>query len=170
MSRNKALNRIECPNPKKCVIGHWDALKLDFAAKKGGMAVSAVWRLVYFLAPCRSEPKEQTAAHRRDALCPSTQTLHKISARQIPWQFHGEQSGECKTFVPHQMQTYGFRHRFGSIKKVSLHSISHRLAERNPVVALSHDRFRQALRHKPAIALLSHFENEISHKQHLTSL
>ena len=90
MSRNKALNRIECPNPKKCVIGHWDALKLDFAAKKGGMAVSAVWRLVYFLAPCRSEPKEQTAAHRRDALCPSTQTLHKISARQIPWQFHGE--------------------------------------------------------------------------------
>ncbi len=41
-------------------------LKLDFAAeKKGGMAVSAVWRLVYFLAPCPSEPKEQTAAHRR---------------------------------------------------------------------------------------------------------
>ena len=35
------------------------------------MAVSAVWRLVYFLAPCPSEPKEQTAAHRRDALCPS---------------------------------------------------------------------------------------------------
>jgi hypothetical protein len=35
---------------------------------------------------------------------------------------------------------------------------------------LSHDRFCQALRHKPAIALLSHFENEITHKQHLTSL
>ena len=47
-------------------------LKLDFAAEKGGMAVSAVWRRVYFLAPCPSEPKEQTAAHRRDALCPST--------------------------------------------------------------------------------------------------
>ena len=48
-------------------------LKLDFVAqKKGGMAVSAVWRLVYFLAPCPPEPKEQTAAHRRDALCPST--------------------------------------------------------------------------------------------------
>ena len=47
-------------------------LKLDFAAEKGGMAVSAVWRLVYFLAPCPPEPKEQTAAHRRDALCPST--------------------------------------------------------------------------------------------------
>ena len=47
-------------------------LKLDFAAEKGGMAVSALWRLVYFLAPYPSEPKEQTAAHRRDALCPST--------------------------------------------------------------------------------------------------
>ena len=48
-------------------------LQLDFAAKKGGgMAVSDVWRLVCFLAPCPSEPKEQTAAHRRDALCPST--------------------------------------------------------------------------------------------------
>jgi hypothetical protein len=35
------------------------------------MAVSAVWRLVYFLAPFPSEPKEQTAAHRRDALCAS---------------------------------------------------------------------------------------------------
>jgi hypothetical protein len=36
------------------------------------MAVSAVWRLVCFLAPSPWEPKEQTAAHRRDALCPST--------------------------------------------------------------------------------------------------
>ena len=27
-------------------------LQSDFAAEKGGMAVSAVWRLVYFLAPC----------------------------------------------------------------------------------------------------------------------
>ena len=36
------------------------------------MAVSVVWRLVYFLAPCPSESKEQTVAHRRDALCPST--------------------------------------------------------------------------------------------------
>ena len=120
-------------------------LKLDFAAEKGGMAVSAVWRLVYFLAPCRSQPKEQTAAQRRDVLCPSTQALHKIGARQIPWQLHGGHSGEGKTFVPHQMQAYGFRHRFGSIKKISLHSIRPRLAERNPVVALSHDRFRQAL-------------------------
>ncbi|NBS52275.1 MAG: hypothetical protein EBS96_06595 [Spartobacteria bacterium] len=47
-------------------------MKLDFAAEKGGMAVSAVWRLVCVLAPCPSEPKELTAAHRRDALCPST--------------------------------------------------------------------------------------------------
>jgi len=156
-------------------------LKLDFAAEKGGMAVSAVWRLVYFLAPCRSQPKEQTAAQRRclllveptdrrDVLCPSTQALHKIGARQIPWQLHGEHSGEGKTFVPHQMQTDGFRHRFGSIKKVSLHSIRHRLAERNPVVALRHDRFRQALRHKSAITLLSYFENEIGYEHYLTPL
>ena len=33
-------------------------LKLDFVAqKKGGMAVSAVWTLVYLLAPCPAEPK-----------------------------------------------------------------------------------------------------------------
>ncbi len=38
--------------------------KLDFVAKKGGMAVSAVWRLVCFLAPYLSDPKEQIAAHR----------------------------------------------------------------------------------------------------------
>ena len=42
------------------------------SGKERAMAVSAVWRLVYFLAPCPSEPKEQTAAPRRDALCPST--------------------------------------------------------------------------------------------------
>ena len=35
------------------------------------MAVSAVWTLVYLLAPLPPEQKEQTAAHRRDALCPS---------------------------------------------------------------------------------------------------
>ncbi len=58
-------------------------LKLDFAAqKKGGMAVSAVWRLVYLLAPCPARTKEHANAHRhylrlveptdrRDALCPS---------------------------------------------------------------------------------------------------
>ena len=149
MSRNKAQNRIECPNPKKCVIGHWDALMCRQPCFKNDVTARLMNR---FVSPMLA------------------QTLHKISARQIPWQFHGEQSGECKAFVPHQMQTYGFRHRFGSIKKVSLHSISHRLTKRNPVVALSHDRFRQALSHKPAIALLSHFENEISHKQHLTPL
>ena len=54
-------------------------LQLDFAAEKGGMAVSAVWRLVYFLAPCPSEPKEQTTAHRRDALCPSTQIQNQAA-------------------------------------------------------------------------------------------
>ena len=58
-------------------------LQSDFAAEKGGMAVSAVWRLVYFLAPYPSEPKEQTAAHRRDALCPSTK-IQKQAAFGIP--------------------------------------------------------------------------------------
>jgi len=43
------------------------------------MAVSAVWRRVYFLAPCPSEPKEQTAAHRRDALCPSTKIQKQVA-------------------------------------------------------------------------------------------
>jgi hypothetical protein len=34
------------------------SLKLDFAAqKKGGTAVSAVWTLVYLLAPCPAEPR-----------------------------------------------------------------------------------------------------------------
>ena len=48
------------------------------------MAVSAVWRLVYFLAPCPSEPKEQTAAHRRDALCPSTKIQKQAAFGIIP--------------------------------------------------------------------------------------
>jgi hypothetical protein len=47
---------------------HW---LISYMCVRTGMAVSAVWRLVYFLAPCPSESKEQTAAHRRDALCPS---------------------------------------------------------------------------------------------------
>jgi hypothetical protein len=34
-------------------------LKLDFAAEKGGMAVSAVWRLVCFLAPSPSDRSTQ---------------------------------------------------------------------------------------------------------------
>jgi len=58
-------------------------LKLDFAAEKGGMAV---WRRVYFLAPCPSEPNEQTAAHRRDALCPSTK-IQKQAAFGITHDF-----------------------------------------------------------------------------------
>ena len=44
-------------------------LKLDFAAEKGGMAVSAVWRLVYFLAPLPVGTNKHAKAH---ALCPST--------------------------------------------------------------------------------------------------
>jgi hypothetical protein len=40
------------------------------SGKRGSMAVSAVWRMVFFLAPSPSEPKEQSAAHRRDAAVP----------------------------------------------------------------------------------------------------
>jgi len=69
-------------------------LKLDFAAEKGGMAVSAVWRLVYFLAPCPSEPKEQTAAHRRDALCPSTKIQKQEAFGIIQKQFAFGRTGE----------------------------------------------------------------------------
>ena len=55
-------------------------MKLDFAAQKeGGMAVSAVWRLVYPLAACPSESRSRTAAHRRDALCPSAE-IQKLKA------------------------------------------------------------------------------------------
>ena len=78
-----------------------------------------------------------------------------------------------KTRPPNRLITlkltkaYGFRHRFGRVKKIPLHSIRHRFAERHPVVALRDDRFRQTLRHKPAIVLLNDFEDEISHKQHL---
>ena len=134
MSRNKAQNRIERPNPQKCVIGHRDSLmsrRLCFQNDVTARLMNS------FVSPVLA------------------QALHKISARQIPWQFHGEYSGESKTFVPHQMETDGFRHRFGGIKKISLDRISHRLAQRNPVIALCYDRFRQALRHKPAITLSS---------------
>jgi hypothetical protein len=34
---------------------------------------------------------------------------------------------------------------------------------------LRHDRFRQALRHKPAVALLNHLKDQISHT-HCSSL
>ena len=46
--------------------------EIRLCSGKGGMAVSTVWKLVYFLAPSPSESKEQTSAHRRDALCPSS--------------------------------------------------------------------------------------------------
>ncbi len=45
--------------------------------------MAAVWRLVYFLAPCPPEPKEQTAAHRRDALCPSTKIQKQAAPRAV---------------------------------------------------------------------------------------
>ena len=44
-------------------------LKLDFVAqKKGGMAVSAVWTLVYLLAPCPAEPRS-TPTHTGGTHC-----------------------------------------------------------------------------------------------------
>jgi len=55
------------------------------------MAVSAVWTLVYLLAPFPSEPKEQTAAHRRDALCPSTK-IQKQAAFGISRPSAGDRS------------------------------------------------------------------------------
>ena len=78
-------------------------LKLDFAAEKGGMAVSAVWRLVYFLAPYPSEPKEQTAAHRRDALCPSTK-IQKQADFGIT-AFYQKVSSENGTYKTRQLTT-----------------------------------------------------------------
>ena len=45
------------------------SLKLDFVAqKKGGMAVSAVWTLVYLLAPCPAEPRS-TPTHTGETPC-----------------------------------------------------------------------------------------------------
>ena len=45
------------------------SLKLDFAAqKKGGTAVSAVWTLVYLLAPCPAEPRS-TPTHTGGTHC-----------------------------------------------------------------------------------------------------
>ena len=147
MSRNKAQNRIECPNPEKCVIGHWDALMSRRLCFKNDVTARLMNR---FVSPVLA------------------QALHKISARQIPWQFHGEYSGESKTLVPHQMQTDGFRHRFGGIKKISLDCIRHRLAQRNPVIALRDDRLRQTFRDKASITLLDYFKNQIGHEHYLT--
>ena len=74
-------------------------LKMDFAAEKGGMAVSAVWRRVYFLAPCPSEPKEQTAAHRRDALCPSTQIQKQAAFGRTGEPLASASASETKKFI-----------------------------------------------------------------------
>ena len=149
MSRNKAQNRIECPNPEKCMIGHWDALMSRRLCFKNDVTARLMNR---FVSPVLA------------------QALHKIGARQIPWQFHGKYSGESKTLVPHQMQTNGFRHRFGGIKKISLDRIRHRLAQRNPVIALGDDRLRQSFRDKPSITLLDYFKNQIGHEHYLTLL
>ena len=49
------------------------------------MAVSAVLRLVYFLATLPIGTKAQTAAHRRDALCPSTKIQKQAAFGIICW-------------------------------------------------------------------------------------
>jgi hypothetical protein len=67
---------------------------ISYMCVRTGMAVSAVWRLVCFLAPYPSEPKEQTAAHRRDALCPSTK-IQKQAAFGIRIPFGGRQISPC---------------------------------------------------------------------------
>ena len=58
------------------------SLKLDFAAQnKGGMAVSAVWTLVYLLVPLVT--KEHANAHRRDGLCPCERTYMKSTSESL---------------------------------------------------------------------------------------
>ena len=47
------------------------SLKLDFEPQKGGMAVSAVWRLACLLCHIPIGTKEHAKTHRRDALCSS---------------------------------------------------------------------------------------------------
>jgi hypothetical protein len=46
------------------------------------MAVSTVWRLVYFLAPSLSEPMEQTAAHRRGLRLGETRCAPLLKSNQ----------------------------------------------------------------------------------------
>jgi hypothetical protein len=89
----------------------------------------------------------------------SVPRLGRFRARKISRQFHADFSSQGKTFVPHQMKSDRLRQRFGSVKKIPPHGIRHRFPKRIPIIALSDDRFRQALGHKPAIALLNHFEN-----------
>ena len=83
------------------------SLKLDFAAQnKGGMAVSAVWTLVYLLVPLVT--KEHANAHRRDALCPSPK-IQKQAAFGIRHRNHR-----------FQLQTPG--QRYGGPKAISYQS------------------------------------------------
>ena len=50
---------------------HWPFEIGLCSAKERGMAVSAVWTLVYLLATLPSGTKEHANIHGRDALCPS---------------------------------------------------------------------------------------------------
>jgi|GEM_PF-4867495 len=59
------------------------SLQLEFAApKKGGMAVPAVWRLVYFLAPCPLEPRSPPT-HTGETRCvPLLKSKSKLQFRR----------------------------------------------------------------------------------------
>ena len=59
------------------------SLQLDFAAqKKGCMAVPAVWRLVYFLAPCPLEPRSPPT-HTGETRCvPLLKSKSKLQFRR----------------------------------------------------------------------------------------
>ena len=70
------------------------SLKLDFEPQKGGMAVSAVWRLACLLSPIPIGTKEHAKTHRRclrlveptdrrDALCSSP----KIQKQAAFWYY-----------------------------------------------------------------------------------
>ena len=60
-----AINNTYAVMPNYTIV----PLKLDFAAEKGGMAVSAVWRLVYLLA---------THSHWNQGACQSTQAVRAV--------------------------------------------------------------------------------------------
>jgi hypothetical protein len=138
MARNETQNRIQCAYAKCGVVWHWDALM-----------------------PRRFRIKDNVASRLMDNLEGPVlaQAFDEFRARKISRQFHADFSSQGKTFVPHQMKSDRLRQRLGGVKKISPHGILHSFAKRMPIIALCDDRFRQALGHKPAIALLNHFEN-----------
>jgi len=97
------------------------------------MAVSAVWRLVCFLAPSPSEPKEQTAAHRRDALCPSTKIQKQAAFGMTSNQPLGQNLTDflCDGFEDSRRRAFGMRcHSWStSITRLANERLDRHLAE-----------------------------------------